>query len=500
MCFCERLVKRTKLKKIKINMSSSITSATMNKTKVISSTKVTTASSSTTMTKKKFQEIVSNNSISNEYDQTESFIEPSTSPLTKSPKTSPLSTINTDINNTNLPLIIDNNAKQINNQSNLITIDDNNCEEPLKSTNLQLAEMEDMDEQNISESSSNNLQPINDVCDNENAIRQKKLSFTLPLLDVVITDTTTNTSKPITPSPMQPPVHPNKTKKFYESDDTFIQTIFSQTITSTTATPTDDYSTYQFDEFSALATVVDDPTNLSVINQQQPQQQPESLNDDTQTEKLDMYKETLISFNDIVNMDEACKDGNKSDNEDEYDKMYGNWNTDDLCVDEMKTDNSCSLYDNVDNFDACDNYNDPNLNDDGKQFYQAENQPLTSYFDQTIEEDDSFNDVLGQISPTKSINSNIINNQINTTGNLVDIDDKTNTPKSRCTSSSSSVDYDNDVDVEDADKLANTAAVDHLNGDQLTDVSPINSNVNTHVSLAFYHFHSINKTTSFSFH
>lgn len=49
---------------------------------------------------------------------------------------------------------------------------------------------------------------------------------------------------------------PNRTKKFYESDDTFIQTIFSQTITSTTVTPTDDdCSTYSFQQ----ATLVVDP-------------------------------------------------------------------------------------------------------------------------------------------------------------------------------------------------------------------------------------------------
>lgn len=476
----------------------------MNKSKVISSTKVTTTSSST-MTKKKLQEIVSNSSINNEYDQTEPFIEPSSPLLTKSPTSSPLSTIDSDINNTNLPLIIDNNAKQINNQSNLIMID--NSEETIESISIQLAEMEDLDEQTLSARSPNNLQVDDDVADGENAIRQKKLSLTLPLLDVVITDTTTNTSKAVTSSPSQP-THPNKTKKFYESDDTFIQTIFSQTITSTTATPTDDYTTYPFDEFNALTPMVD-PTNQSATNAQQ----PESLNDDTQTEKLDMYKETLISFTDIVDMDNACKDGNKSDdNDDEYNKMYENWNAEGQNGDELKTDNSCSFYDNVDNLDACDNYNEPNLvddghdyenvylsnNDGGKQFCQDENQPLTSYFDQTIEEDDSYNDILGPVSPSHPATDQslidapvITNNQINTIGNTVDIDDRTNTPKSRCKSSSSSVDYDDDVDVEDADKsdnhvLANAAAVGHLNGDQQADVSPNYSNFNMHVSLAFH--------------
>lgn len=50
-------------------------------------------------------------------------------------------------------------------------------------------------------------------------------------------------------------VESNKMKKIYESDDTFIQAIFSQTIKSTTATPTDDEPNHDFSEAFKQASI-----------------------------------------------------------------------------------------------------------------------------------------------------------------------------------------------------------------------------------------------------
>lgn len=461
------------------------------------------------MTKKKLQEIVSNNSIIIDHDQADqSFQSSPSSLLTKSPQSSPLSS-NSDnrINHTNLTLITDNNAKHINNQNNGTPIVDSRETITIEATKQHIDEMEDWND-NVSESaclSPNKLsaepcEPIDDDGhEGENAIRKKKLSLTLPLLNVVITDTTNNTTKSATPSPQQPPL-PNKTKKFYESDDAFIQTIFSQTITSTTATPTDDYNGYPFDDFSAALTPLADQQNQLAATMQQ---QPESLNDDTQTEKLDMYKETLISFTDIVNMDNACKDGIGSDNEDEYNKIYENLNDDATCGDEAKTDNSCSFYENV---DACDNFDESirigdedhiyenvyvndseveisrmNANDGGGQLHQSLNQPLSSYFDQTIEDDDTYDEDVAaalEASNAKAANADIAefslitNNQINTNGGDGGTPPNASTI-SRRSSSSSSVDYDDDNDVEDADNTDNNQS----------DTMAYSSNINVHVSL-----------------
>lgn len=88
-------------------------------------------------------------------------------------------------------------------------------------------------------------------------LKKKKLSLTLPLLNVVVTDTT-NTNEDLGDELSQ---HSKKesintssvNKKIYETDDNFIQTIFSQTIKSTTATPTDDEpQSYSFDDLKEL--------------------------------------------------------------------------------------------------------------------------------------------------------------------------------------------------------------------------------------------------------
>lgn len=289
------------------------------------------------------------------------------------------------------------------------------------------------------------------------AMRKKKLSLTLPLLNVVITDPSgSNAVNSPSPEPSaaavtaeadeamaadierQPSPTNSKTKKFYESDDTFIQTIFSQTIASTTATPTDDFANYPFEDYNT-GSVEQTPTVDQLVAPIS-SQQPESLNDDTQTEKLDTYKETLISFSDIVDMDNECKDGLDSDNEDQYNRIYENLNSEEqagdeaediiagtaLAIDDAKTDTSTSLYENL---DGCDNFDEAHadaddhiydnvelvdghgetyrLTGDLQQMQQTQNQPLSSYFDQTIEEDDSYNEeMIGATTPPHGMTNN----------------------------------------------------------------------------------------------
>lgn len=92
----------------------------------------------------------------------------------------------------------------------------------------------------------------------EEIIKRKKQSLTLPLLNVIgaessqpndddATNAEEQISTPIVSDEIG--VGGNKIKKIYESDDAFIQTIFAQTIKSTTATPTDDDPSYAFEDF-----------------------------------------------------------------------------------------------------------------------------------------------------------------------------------------------------------------------------------------------------------
>lgn len=88
---------------------------------------------------------------------------------------------------------------------------------------------------------------------------KKRLSLTLPLLNIEYT-MADNNEKPIDSNTNSPKMEnavekmqaSNKMKKIYESDDVFIQTIFSQTIKSTTATPSDDEPSQGFDPFKRL--------------------------------------------------------------------------------------------------------------------------------------------------------------------------------------------------------------------------------------------------------
>lgn len=109
---------------------------------------------------------------------------------------------------------------------------------------------------------------------------KKKLSLTLPLLNVVFTrpdndekinDNDSNAQQ----MDISTEQTSSKMKKMYEStDDVFIQTIFSQTIKSTTATPSDDEPSQAFDPFKRLPSSpsqddiipVDSPTDDNQID------------------------------------------------------------------------------------------------------------------------------------------------------------------------------------------------------------------------------------------
>lgn len=126
--------------------------------------------------------------------------------------------------------------------------------------------------------------------DEENSaiIKRKKLSLTLPLLNIVDTAGAAHSDGDATiaadaASPNGTIAGPSsssscKTKKIYESDDTFIQTIFSQTIKSTTVTPTDDDPSYAFEDFHG--------TRIRGSISSQQTKSDSLLTDDTPVEKL----------------------------------------------------------------------------------------------------------------------------------------------------------------------------------------------------------------------
>ncbi|XP_031616611.1 DNA ligase 1 isoform X3 [Contarinia nasturtii] len=90
---------------------------------------------------------------------------------------------------------------------------------------------------------------------------KKRMSLKLPLLNVVVTNAVADDHNTEIQDEVQDEKCENdsekmdlngessKKKKIYESDDTFIQAIFSQTIKSTTATPTDDEPSQDFDTY-----------------------------------------------------------------------------------------------------------------------------------------------------------------------------------------------------------------------------------------------------------
>lgn len=303
-------------------MSSSV-AAVSTKTKTITTTS-SISSASSTITKKKLQEIVSNSScndsssLCNAQRMDQSIIDTNISSTSTSStiliknhsimSSSSSSTLNSS--NLNLTNYSDNpsNSNQFNNETEIASTA---CKSHEFICNEQLSN--DFNKITITESAANQTNSENieqksvskvylntetdDIMEEENSeiIKKKKLSLTLPLLNVVVTDTAnTSNDQASNGAPTEQSDNScNKTKKFYESDDTFIQTIFSQTIKSTTATPTDDEQSYVFDAFDAAR------TRGSVASQIK----SDSINtDDTPIEKVEIPIDCDSS--DVLNVDQ----------------------------------------------------------------------------------------------------------------------------------------------------------------------------------------------------
>lgn len=240
-----------------------------------------------------------------------------------------------------------------------------------------------------------------DISADQNGSADPNKKATKPTtLRLVITDTDDQSGPPIV----------NKTKKFYETDDAFISAIFSQTITSTTATPTDDDLSYSFDPpFTELAAInggnevektavsdqwitVDDAVNAD-----------NSINE-SHTENLDNYNEGLVSLTHTV-----CLDGDDFDrydeDEDSTTKAHHYENIEQCPQkrsNDVVDDEDDGIYENVlmhksafkqrpsivvdcytDEDGSSEQFNvEPAVTDD------AYNVVVASYFDQTIEDED----------------------------------------------------------------------------------------------------------------
>lgn len=144
--------------------------------------------------------------------------------------------------------------------------------------------------------SSADEQPPKVISDEQNIkySEKKKMSLTLPLLNVVLMntvsdddDTTVLSEKELKDSVNLDVANAaSKKKKIYESDDTFIQTIFSQTIKSTTATPTEDEPVPDFDDFKKSSTSKQNPIepteNIHVTSDETCNTSDETKNDTTE--------------------------------------------------------------------------------------------------------------------------------------------------------------------------------------------------------------------------
>lgn len=98
-----------------------------------------------------------------------------------------------------------------------------------------------------------------DPGDSKSSLSERKLSLTLPLVNVIGTEmanehamamamaTHSEVPDAAATSSAERRQTTSKMKQIYESDDLFIQAIFAQTIKSTTATPTDDEFSPEFD-------------------------------------------------------------------------------------------------------------------------------------------------------------------------------------------------------------------------------------------------------------
>ncbi|XP_037045566.1 uncharacterized protein LOC119081000 isoform X2 [Bradysia coprophila] len=239
----------------------------------------------------------------------------------------------------------------------------------------------------------------NGTADSSNHVGKKSSKPTS--LRLVITDTDDGTDPPIV----------NKTKKFYETDDAFISAIFSQTITSTTATPTDDDLSYSFDPPFTESVAINGANEVEKtgVGGDQWMTVDDTVNADhsmneSHTENLDNYNEGLVSLTHTV-----CLDGDDFDRYDEEDdvdssKAHHYENVEQTNADKRSNDDDedDGIYENVlmlrgaykqrpsivvdcytDDAGSAEHFNvEPAVTDD------AYNVVVASYFDQTIEDED----------------------------------------------------------------------------------------------------------------
>lgn len=107
-------------------------------------------------------------------------------------------------------------------------------------------------------------------------------------------------------------VESNKMKKIYESDDTFIQAIFSQTIKSTTATPTDDEPNQDFAEECRRASIKfshDDDDDAEEIISAITSDKTENLPSDDQSESYNTEPAAIYTyFHQTIEEDDVSPD------------------------------------------------------------------------------------------------------------------------------------------------------------------------------------------------
>lgn len=233
-------------------------------------------------------------------------------------------------------------------------------------------------------------------------------------LNVIVTDTDE-------PNPDQT----NKTKKkFYESDDTFINAIFSQTITSTTVTPTDEELSYTFDPPDLQAPLEtagtnvpneriecdsDNGTDLDLdddgeyadgrplttantdwITVEEATHPDLSSYNESHTENLDNYNETMISFTDTICLDHDPDDIDADqmnvnettdipDDRNEYENIYVN--------DKQRFSIVIDCFDDNEAISPCCYVEPTTPVSEADANVAATVAAVASYFDQTIDDD-----------------------------------------------------------------------------------------------------------------
>lgn len=142
----------------------------------------------------------------------------------------------------------------------------------LKTINNPNSKMSEQQSEVIGGTAENNM-PTIDAETKSQTKANRKLSLTLPLLNVIgtealgnehVMDVTVTQSDDQPSNCSEPPRStPSKMKQIYESDDLFVQTIFSQTIKSTTATPTDDEFSPEYDTSHSCAAAMQSDATIT---------------------------------------------------------------------------------------------------------------------------------------------------------------------------------------------------------------------------------------------